>query len=118
MAFRWLVMVIKRVHDIQIATKNVYIYVPSLVHNSFVCLFVRAFIGLLARSFARSVAPIMDLKLRRRAQRTTTGCKISPYCATAQARLVVHMKFRTSKRQVCRPERTRVCIYVFTECLR
>ena len=60
-----------------------------------------------------------DLKhRRRRAQRTTTGGKISPYCATAHARLVVHMKFRTSERQVCRPERTWVCIYVFTECLR
>ena len=60
-----------------------------------------------------------DLKhRRRRAQRTTTRSKISPYSATAQARRVVHVKFRTSKRQVCRPERTRVCIYVFTECLR
>ena len=39
---------------------------------------------------------IRDLKhRRRRAQRTTTGSKISPYCATAHARLVVHMKFRT-----------------------
>ena len=48
-----------------------------------------------------------DLKhRRRRAKRTTTGSKISPYCATAHARLVVHMKFRTSERQVCRPERT------------
>ena len=60
-----------------------------------------------------------DLKHgRRRGQRTTTGSKISHYCATAHARLVVHMKFRTPKRQVCRPERTWVCIYEFTECLR
>ena len=62
---------------------------------------------------------IRDFKHRwRRAQRTTTGSKISPYCATTHARLVVHMKFRTSERQVCRPERTWVCIYVFTDCLR
>ena len=33
-----------------------------------------------------------------RAQRTTTGSKISPYCATAHARLVVHMKFMTQSR--------------------
>ena len=60
-----------------------------------------------------------DLKhRRRRTQRTTTGIKISPYCATAHARLVVLIKFRTSKRQVCRPQRTRVCIYAFTDCLR
>ena len=53
-----------------------------------------------------------DLKhRRRRAQRTTTGSKISPYRCTAHAWLVVHVKFRTSKRQVCRPERTWVCIY-------
>ena len=33
--------------------------------------------------------------------------------------LIVHMKFRTSKCQVCHSERTWViCIYVFTECLR
>ena len=51
---------------------------------------------------------------RRRTQRTTTGSKISPYCAAAHARLVVHTKFRTSERQVCRPERTWACIYVFT----
>jgi len=55
---------------------------------------------------------------QRRAQRTTTGSKISPYCATAHARLVVHMKFRTLKRQVCLPERTWVSIFVSTECLR
>ena len=60
-----------------------------------------------------------DLKHRRRqAQRTTTGSKISPYRATTHARLVVYVKFRTSKRQVCRPERTRVIINLFTQCFR
>ena len=48
-----------------------------------------------------------DLKhRRRRAHKTTTGSKISPYRTTVHARLVVLVQFRTSKRQVCRPERT------------
>ena len=62
---------------------------------------------------------IRDLKhRRRRTQRTTTGSKISPYRASAQARLVVLVQFRTSKRQVCRPERTWVCLNLFTQCFR
>ena len=43
---------------------------------------------------------------RRRAQRTTAGSKIPPYRATAHARVVVHVKLRTLKRQISLPERT------------
>ena len=45
------------------------------------------------RNKASFLGQIRDLKhRRRRAERTTTGSKISPYCATAHARLVVYMK--------------------------
>ena len=47
---------------------------------------------------------------RRRSQRTTTGSKIFPYRATAHAWLIVLVKFRTWKRQVCHSERTWVCM--------
>ena len=51
MAYRWLAPVIKRVHDIEKAAQNVYIFVSSLVLNS--CLYVRS------GSFSQSVVPIV-----------------------------------------------------------
>ena len=50
MAYRWLAPVIKRVHDIEKAAQNMYIFVSSLVLTS--CLFVRS------GSLSQSVVPI------------------------------------------------------------
>ena len=60
-----------------------------------------------------------NLKHQQRwASRMMTRSEISPDHSTPHAQLIIHMKFRTSKLQVCCPERTWVCIRVFTWCPR
>ena len=60
-----------------------------------------------------------DLKHQQRwASRMMTGSEISPDHTTPHAQLIIHIKFRTSKLQVCCPEQTWVCILVFPWCFR